>query len=304
MCQICRSQRLFQRGLTSVICCAIVTCGLACHSNSGDQYRTVETRDLSGDIAFTPPDSAASAPQTPPASTPREATSSPTIDTPPPGPDSPVRETPPIENRSPTPGDVVSAGPADSAASDRSRGIRPAGLNSRDVEEFLRANPGIEIGPDGLPIPPKPLPGGIQLLIPHREFPTVDSGGRLRLTYDDLDLLKILNMAPVPLNAVDYFPAWLNALDGQPVRIRGYMFPTLRQTGITVFQLARDNQVCCFGPQGQVYDLIGVELAPGETTHYRPARPFDVEGIFHIDPFGEGDDLEEIYRITSARILQ
>ncbi len=142
----------------------------------------------------------------------------------------------------------------------------------------------------------------IQLLIPEKHF-RKELGQAYRVTYDDLDLLKVLNMEPVPADAVSHFPAWLSELDGKPVRIRGFMFPTFSATDLTEFVLARDNGICCFVRKPKVYDIIGVTLADGEKTDYIEGRPFDVQGILRIDPAADDNSLTRLYRIEQAKVL-
>lgn len=144
----------------------------------------------------------------------------------------------------------------------------------------------------------------IKLLIPQKRFQEEGDSGALRVTYDDIDLLKVLNMEPVPPNAVDYFPDWLKALDGKRIRLRGFMFPTFVAEGIRSFGLARDNGICCFVRQPKIYDMIEVTLADGVTTDYIDNRPFDVEGIFRIDPDADDTELFQLYRIEDAVVLQ
>ena len=101
----------------------------------------------------------------------------------------------------------------------------------------------------------------VQLLIPQKTFRTEGPEGAVRVSYDDIDLLKVLNIDPVPANAADKMPAWLKGLDGRRVRIRGFMYPTFQQTGVHAFGLARDNQICCFGRNPKIYDVFDVLCA-------------------------------------------
>jgi len=146
-------------------------------------------------------------------------------------------------------------------------------------------------------------PRAIQLLIPEKRFRRERPSTSLRVSYDDIDLLKVLNMEPVPPNAPEYFPQWLKELDGKTIRIRGFMYPTFVATELTEFTLARDNGICCFVRQPKIYDIIGIVMADGETTDYIANRPFDVEGIFRIDPQADDKDLSRLYRIEQARVL-
>jgi hypothetical protein len=143
----------------------------------------------------------------------------------------------------------------------------------------------------------------IRLLVPEREFSRVDSGKSLRVSYDDLDLLKVLNMEPVPADCEKHFPDWLKALDGVQVRIRGFMIPPPRETDLPGFTLARDNQICCFGRDPKVYDVIPVFLKEGTTTDYIPNRPFDVVGKFFIRPDVYRGELQNLYEIEDAEVI-
>lgn len=150
---------------------------------------------------------------------------------------------------------------------------------------------------------PEARPQGIQLLVPHREFKVEGPQNALRVSYDDLDLLKVLNMEPVPEDALKHFPSWLKALDGQRIRLRGFMYPTFQATGIDQFVLARDNQICCFGRNPKVYDLVSVQMRDGVTTDYIQNRPFDVVGTFRIDLIAEGGKPMGLYWLEDCIVI-
>lgn len=144
----------------------------------------------------------------------------------------------------------------------------------------------------------------VELLIPEKTFQRDTASKALRVSYDDLDLLKVLNLEPVTDNAVDLMPAWLKELDGKRIRIRGFMYPTFEAEGIETFALARDNQICCFGRDPKVYDLIQVDMRSGKTTVYiPPTRSFDVVGKFKIEMVSEGGKPYGLYQIEDAEII-
>lgn len=143
----------------------------------------------------------------------------------------------------------------------------------------------------------------IELLIPQKLFRRERGTDAVRISYDDIDLLKVLNMDPVPADAVNYFPEWLSGLNGKKIRIRGWMYPTFVPEGLTSFTLARDNGICCFQRFPKIYDVILVQLEKGRSTDYIGQRPFDVEGVFRIDNEGDGSDLPRLYKIENARVL-
>lgn len=142
----------------------------------------------------------------------------------------------------------------------------------------------------------------IKLLIPHRNFRK--EGTALRASFDDIDLLKILNMDPVPMDAADHFPKWLNDLNGQRVRIRGYMRPGFELEGITEFLFVRDNGECCYGPLPKIYDMIAVQLAEGESSDLIEGTPFDVEGTFRIEPHSDEIELYGLFFIDDGVIIE
>jgi hypothetical protein len=143
----------------------------------------------------------------------------------------------------------------------------------------------------------------VELLIPNKTFRSEGDAAALRVSYDDIDLLKVLNMDPVPPDAATYMPAWLKGLDGRRIRIRGFMYPTFQQTGVHAFGLARDNQICCFGRNPKIYDVFDVVLHEGATTNYIPNRPFDVVGVFHIRPEAEDGKLYHLYEMDDATVM-
>ena len=156
---------------------------------------------------------------------------------------------------------------------------------------------------DTTAMPVTPGAGGIRLLVPEQTFRLEGRPRALRVSYDDLDLLRVLNMDPVPADAVSHFPAWLRDLDGKTVRLRGFMYPSYEEP-LTAFVLARDNQICCFGRDPKPYDLVTVKLRDGVTTPYIQNRPFDVVGTFSIAPYYDDGVWFQLYRITDAVIVE
>ncbi|QDT17004.1 hypothetical protein [Alienimonas californiensis] len=142
----------------------------------------------------------------------------------------------------------------------------------------------------------------LKLLVPINSFSPAGNG-TVRVSFDDLDLLKVLNAEPVPADVVDHFPGWLRDLDGKKVTLRGFMYPTYADP-VRAFILARDNQICCFGRNPKPYDLVTVKLAEGAESRYIQNRPFDVVGTFRLDPQRDGEDWRRLYRIDGARVVE
>jgi hypothetical protein len=94
----------------------------------------------------------------------------------------------------------------------------------------------------------------------------------------------------------------IEALAGQRIRIRGYIYPTPQKRGIRQFVLVRDNQECCFGQGAALYDCILVEMAEGKSAEYT-IRPVAVEGTFEIREFAGPDGRPlAIYRLVGESV--
>jgi hypothetical protein len=135
-----------------------------------------------------------------------------------------------------------------------------------------------------------------------RQFKVEGPEKALRISYDDFDLLKVMNLDPVPKDAPDKLPKWLRALDGQRIRVRGFMYPPFQDTDIRGFVLARDNQICCFGRTPKEYDLVDVFMRKGVTTSYIQNRPFDVVGVFRIK--SEVERFTAMYELEDAIVME
>jgi hypothetical protein len=135
-----------------------------------------------------------------------------------------------------------------------------------------------------------------------RTFSVEGPESAIRISFDDFDLLKVMNLDPVPADAVGKLPKWLKALDGKRIRVRGFMYPPFQDTGIRGFVLARDNQICCFGRTPKEYDLVDTFLRKGVTTNYIQNRPFDVVGIFRIK--SEIEKFTAMYELEDAIVIE
>jgi hypothetical protein len=194
--------------------------------------------------------------------------------------------------------DVAAARPDDIAAAVDPGAVTPASATEPDGTLIAA------IGNATAVAAVKSEPRETKLLIPEKKFQ--QEGDALRVSYDDLDLLKVLNMEPVVPDAPDKFPQWLKDLEGKRIRLRGYMRPGELSEDLPFFVLARDTQACCFGPNTKAYDIIPVLMREGVTTDYIHLRPFDITGVFHISVEKDLDDenkVEFLYLIDDALLI-
>lgn len=117
------------------------------------------------------------------------------------------------------------------------------------------------------------------------KLPDPDSSGYIETTFDDLKF----DMTKTELFDRAMLTPKVNALMGKKIRIRGYIFPTLRKTGLNRIVLVRDNMECCFGPGAALFDCVLVTMAPGKTAEYT-IRPVAVEGEIRLEELAGGPD--------------
>ena len=94
----------------------------------------------------------------------------------------------------------------------------------------------------------------------------------------------------------------IEALESQPVIIRGWILPTstFQLKGIKQFVLVSDNQEFCFGPGAALFDSIQVEMDPGKSVDFT-TRPIAVEGVFSIREFKIDGKIYSIYHLQAVK---
>jgi hypothetical protein len=133
----------------------------------------------------------------------------------------------------------------------------------------------------------EPAPTTAPSLSPAAEvkLPAPDASGYIETTFDDLKF----EMTKTELFDRAMLTPKVNALMDKKIRVRGYIFPTLRKTGLNRIVLVRDNMECCFGPGAALFDCILVTMAPGKTAEYS-IRPVAVEGTIRLEELQGGPD--------------
>jgi hypothetical protein len=128
--------------------------------------------------------------------------------------------------------------------------------------------------------------------------PKVDANGIMEATFDDVKF----QMVKTEKFDRSMLTPKVKSLFDKRIRIRGYMYPTLRRKGLTQFVLVRDNLECCFGPGAALYDCVLVTMQPGKTAEYS-IRPIAVEGTFRLEelPGPEGRPLA-IYQMSGQAV--
>ena len=89
-------------------------------------------------------------------------------------------------------------------------------------------------------------------------------------------------------------------IDGKPIFIKGYMYPTGRLTEISEFVLVKDTGQCCFGGQPKLTDMIVVKFDEGMTVNHREQQLVGVGGIFRANSIVQSGVLTAIYQIEGT----
>lgn len=121
----------------------------------------------------------------------------------------------------------------------------------------------------------------------------------LRVSFDDIDMLRILKVEKVPADVMTRLPDWLRKLNGQRVRIRGFMYPAFEDTGLRGFTFVRDEN-CFYGQNANVFHFAEVTMRKGKTADYINGRPFDVVGLFRL---GEEAERGQLYSLDDAIVI-
>ena len=118
------------------------------------------------------------------------------------------------------------------------------------------------------------------------------------ITFDDLKI----NMEADTVFNDSMLTDRVKQLNGQRVRIRGFLFPAIfQQTGIDKFPLVMNTQ-CKFGPGGQAHHIVMVELVDGVTTSYT-VRPIAVEGRLTLKPWsGPDGNTWSLYHMVGDKV--
>ena len=94
----------------------------------------------------------------------------------------------------------------------------------------------------------------------------------------------------------------INSYHNSTVKLRGYIRPSFKQSGLTKFIFVRDNKECCFGGNAAIFDNVLVKLAKGTKTDFT-VRPVTIEGKMYLKEYkGVDGRIWSIFRMSDVKM--
>jgi len=188
-----------------------------------------------------------------------------------------------------------SASPAPAASTDKSKA---AGVAADVATNQPPATPA-STPPGPAPAVPAPEAGGEPAATTSALTGQADKkteSGAIEIIFEDIQLLIQADTVFRPIMLTER----AKSLDGQRIRISGYMLPDSKSKNIQQFVLLKNTE-CKFGPGGQADHLLNVLMTKDVTATYRDDA-VAVEGTLRIKPFqGPDGNTWSIYDLECDR---
>ena len=204
-------------------------------------------------------------------------------------------------------------GNSEVAKVDPSQDIAVSGRNEAEIDEIARQVAETKVEDDDSETGDMPVGSSTKKVVEDPESErlnlsgqTVDdtltrsADGKFDITFDHIKF-------DIPENE-PYSPTMLTEqvrrLDGEEVKLRGYIRPSFKQRDLKNFIFVRDDKECCFGPGAALFDCVVVKLAKDKATDYT-VRPVAVTGKFVLKEYtGPDGNVWAIYRMRNAEVTQ
>lgn len=120
------------------------------------------------------------------------------------------------------------------------------------------------------------------------------------ITFEELNI----DLKPDSVFEPWMLPLRIEELEGQRVRLRGFMCAAIFQLhNIREFPLMREKE-CPYGPGGQAHHVAEVMLKPGKTMTFS-ADEVCIEGVFRVKPYqGPNGKTWSLYRLEDAALCR
>lgn len=123
--------------------------------------------------------------------------------------------------------------------------------------------------------------------------------GYLRVSFPELSKYQPIITEEEGQQKVRFAPE-VAELDGKPIYIKGYMYPTRQRFELSEFVLVKDTGQCCFGGQPKITDMIVVKYRNGMTVNHREQQLVGIGGVFRASVPEKSDAGAAIYTIEGT----
>jgi hypothetical protein len=143
------------------------------------------------------------------------------------------------------------------------------------------------------------LAGGIYYQI-HMFQTEIPKGGFLRISFTRDVSERLKRVQQGDLKSAEE----IQAMDGQKIFVKGFMYPTEEHEGLRSFLLVKDSGQCCFGGKPALEDMITVYMTGTKTAKYYSGR-VSVAGTFRLNQqFRGASELESMFLMDGVSVSQ
>jgi hypothetical protein len=118
--------------------------------------------------------------------------------------------------------------------------------------------------------------------------------------YERVSFNELSKYQPSYANGKVQFAPEVAALNGKPIYIKGYMYPTRQRFGLSEFVLVKDTGQCCFGGQPKLTDMVVIKFDDGTTVNHREQQLVGIGGVFRATLPVQSGELTAIYTIEGT----
>jgi len=108
---------------------------------------------------------------------------------------------------------------------------------------------------------------------------------------------------PTVAQAEKQIPAAIKKLDGQIVRIRGFMMPVKEVQGKTTeFLITRSQPSCCFSGATEITEFVTVKV-PGKGFDTMMDDPISIQGTLHVGAVTDSGFIVGLYSLDAEKLI-
>jgi hypothetical protein len=108
---------------------------------------------------------------------------------------------------------------------------------------------------------------------------------------------------PPAAGSLEGIPPMVQALEGQRVRLTGFMLPTRLENGLVrEFLLIRSQMTCCYGVAPAPNEWVVVAMM-GKGVPQKMDLPLNLYGVLHVGAMFEDHEFSGLYRLDCEKVV-